>query len=287
MESGDTQEADFVGFDEATKEEEKEPQAGPSTALQGIQASKGWFHCFQGGFQLKCVSLHGEAASADMEAAVKYLKTFKKIIRDKGYHPEQMFSMDETGLFWKKMPSETYLMKDKARASGFKAQKDRVILIMCGNAAAFMLKPGLIYKVANPRALKNMNKGLLAVFWMHNTKAWITKVLTDNWFIQSFTHQIRQYLNNLCIEFKVLLIMDNAGGHPVDLYYDGVQLEFLPVNTTSLLQSMDQGVICAFKALYTRNSLKYLVNAMDADSEFMLKEYWYKFTVATCLTVIN
>ncbi|XP_064111482.1 tigger transposable element-derived protein 1-like [Macrobrachium nipponense] len=112
--------------------------------------------------------------------------------------------------------------EDEAKASGFKAQKDRVILLMCGNAAGFMLKPGLIYKAANPRALKNKNKALLPVFWMHNPKAWITKVLTEYWFHKSFIPQVRQYLADLDINFKVLLIMDNAGGHPLDLYSKGV-----------------------------------------------------------------
>ncbi|XP_066940296.1 tigger transposable element-derived protein 1-like [Macrobrachium rosenbergii] len=100
MEGGDVQQADFLSFDElAEEEEEEEDEPGPSSAPQGFQASKGWFHCFQRRFQLKNVSLHGKAASADMEVAEKYPKTFKKIIRDKGYHPQQVFSMDKTGLF--------------------------------------------------------------------------------------------------------------------------------------------------------------------------------------------
>ncbi|XP_066955721.1 serine/threonine-protein kinase ATR [Macrobrachium rosenbergii] len=77
--------------------------------------------------------------------------------------------------------------------------------------------------------------------------------------------RIKDYLNDLCMEFKVLLIMDNAGGHPLDPNYEGVQLKFLPANTTSLLQPMDHGVICAFKALYSLKSLEHLVKAMDID----------------------
>ncbi|XP_064117867.1 tigger transposable element-derived protein 1-like [Macrobrachium nipponense] len=227
------------------------------------------------------------ASQGDKEAAAKYPQAFMKIIQEKGYRPEQVFNMDGTGLFWKKMSSRTYLMKDEAKASGFKAQKDRVTLLMCGNAAGFILKPGLINKAANSRALKNKNKALLPVFWMHNPKAWITKVLTEYWFHQSFIPQVRQYLADLDINFKVLLIKDNASGYPLDLYSKGVQLEFLPPNTTSLLQPMDQGVIRAFKALYTGNSLQHLVDAMDRNSEFTLKDYWRKFTIATCLSVID
>lgn len=42
-------------------------------------------------------------------------------------------------------------MKEEARASGFKAQKDRVTLMMCGNAAGFLMKPALIYKSEKPQ----------------------------------------------------------------------------------------------------------------------------------------
>ncbi|KAF7239066.1 Tigger transposable element-derived protein 1 [Varanus komodoensis] len=267
----------------------EEPQPGPSTAPEpeNFQASKGWFDRFQKLFNIKSVYLHGEAASASKEAVEKYPETFRHIIEEKGYKPEQVFNIDETGLFWKKMLSRTYIMKDEAKAPGFKAQKDRVTLIMCGNSAGYMMKPGLIYKSANPKALKNKNKNLLPVYWMQNPKAWITKILTSNWFHQCFIPQAKEYLHYLGMDFKVLLIMDNAGGHPLDLYYDGVQIKFLPANTTSLIQPMDQGVICAFKALYTRNSLQHLVDAMDTDENFTLKGYWRNFTIATCLSVIQ
>ncbi|XP_070582413.1 homocysteine-responsive endoplasmic reticulum-resident ubiquitin-like domain member 2 protein isoform X3 [Erythrolamprus reginae] len=196
--------------------------------------------------------------------------------------------MDETGLFWKRMPSRTFLMQDEAKAPGFKAMKDRVTLIMCGNAAGFLLKPGLIYKSRNPRALKNRNKNALPVYWMHNPKAWITKPLTRDWFHQCFIPQVQVYLAAKGLDFKVLLLMDNAGGHD-DLAHehDVVEVEFLPPNTTSLIQPMDQGIIRAFKALYTRNSLASIVEAMDADENFTLKAYWRQYTIASCLKNIQ
>ncbi|XP_060768610.1 tigger transposable element-derived protein 1-like [Neoarius graeffei] len=277
-----------VSIEEEETEEEARPSSSSSSSpSKGFLASKGWFYWFQERYGLTSAVLHGEKASTDTEEAAKYPEKWRKIIRDGGYRPEQVFNMDETGLYWKKMPSRTYIMKEEARAPGFKAQKDRITLLMCGNAAGHMLKPGLIYKSANPRALKNKNKNALPVYWMHNKKAWVTKVLTSNWFMQSFIPQVKEYLNDLGLEFKVLLLLDNARGHPADLYYDGVKIEFLPPNTTSLLQPMDQGVIRAFKALYTRNAHQHLVSEMDANSDFTLKDYWKKFTITTCLTIIG
>ncbi|XP_068216342.1 tigger transposable element-derived protein 1-like [Palaemon carinicauda] len=127
---------------------------------------------------------------------------------------------------------------------------------------------------------------------MHNQKAWITKMLTSNWFHQCFIPQVSQYLLEKGLPFKILLLMDNAGGHATDLSREGVQVEFLPPNTTSLIQPMDQGVIRAFKALYTKNTLADLVACVDAaqddeDEDFNLKAYWRQYTIATCLQNIQ
>lgn len=84
--------------------------------------------------------------------------------------------MGETGLFWKKMPSRLYIMKDESKAPGFKEQKNRVMLLMCGNVASFMIKPEFIYKFVKPRAFKNKNKSLLPAHGMHNPMSGLQKV---------------------------------------------------------------------------------------------------------------
>ena len=87
------------------------------------------------------------------------------------------------------------------------------------------------------------------------------------------------------MECHVLLLVDNAGSHPVDLYHEGVQIEFLPPNTTSLLQPMYQEFIRTFKALYIGNCLQQLVDAIYEEEDFQLKVYWRNFTISSCLTV--
>ncbi|XP_067947476.1 tigger transposable element-derived protein 1-like [Watersipora subatra] len=130
-----------------------------------FNASKGWFEKFQKRFGLKNISLHGKVASVNTAGAVEYVSNkFKAIIEEGGYKPEKVFNMDETALFWKNIPSHTFIMQEEAKALGFKAQKYCVTLVMCGNAAGFTIKPGLIYKSKNPRALKNKNKDALLVY---------------------------------------------------------------------------------------------------------------------------
>ena len=117
------------------------------------------------------------------------------------------------------MVSRTFFFKDEAKA--------RVKLLKCGNAAGFLLNPALIYKPKNPKALKNKNKSLLPVHWMHNDKAWTTKLLTIDWFHQCFIPQVRVYLLEKYLSCIVLLFMDYVSGHAANLMYDGVKVDFL------------------------------------------------------------
>lgn len=55
------------------------------------------------------IKVTGEAASSNSVAANDFIKKLQKIIEDGGYTSKQVFNVDETGLFWKRMPSRTYI----------------------------------------------------------------------------------------------------------------------------------------------------------------------------------
>uniref|UniRef100_A0A8C0GDB3 DDE-1 domain-containing protein n=1 Tax=Chelonoidis abingdonii TaxID=106734 RepID=A0A8C0GDB3_CHEAB len=65
-----------------------------------------------------------------------------------------------------------------------------------------------------------------------------------------------------------MLIVDNAPGHPAHLddFHPNVKVVFLPPNTTSILQPMDQGAIANFKAYYLRRIFAEAVKATDRES---------------------
>ena len=53
---------------------------------------------------------------------------------------------------------------------------------------------------------------------------------------------------------KVILVVDNFPAHPIIEGLKAVELVFLPPNTTSKTQPMDQGVICSLEAKYHNKS---------------------------------
>ncbi|GFV63911.1 tigger transposable element-derived protein 1 [Trichonephila clavipes] len=86
----------------------------------------------------------GECATADEGAAKIFPEELAKIIEDGDYSTDQVFNADETGLHWKKLPNRTYIAKNEKTASGHKASKDRVTLLLCSNASGDrMLKKNL------------------------------------------------------------------------------------------------------------------------------------------------
>ena len=79
--------------------------------LSSILASKGWFENFKKRFSLRNIKFQGEQASADAEAAQKYILEILQIIEEGKYSADQIFNADETALYWKKLPSRTFISK--------------------------------------------------------------------------------------------------------------------------------------------------------------------------------
>lgn len=245
-------------------------------------ASKGWFERFKSRFSLHNVKLVGESASADHEAAAEFPPKLKDVIDEGGYSSEQVFNADESGLFWKRMPSRTFLSTSEKTAPGFKAAKDRLTLLFCANASGFMIKTLVVHKSQNPRALKGKDKNHLPVFWRSNKKAWVTADLFRDWFDNCFVPEVKTYLESKNLPFKALLLIDNAPGHP-QIEHQNVKVMFLPANTTSLLQPLDQGVIAAFKAYYVRRTFQLLLKSMDDAPKTTVPLMWKMYNIADCL----
>lgn len=267
-------------------------QVEASDISETFVASRGWFNRFKHRNNLHNIKITGEAASGDTKAAAEFPATLKTIIEQGNYPPELVFNVDETGLFWKRMPKRTFLSREEKRAPGFKAAKDRLTLLLGGNASGdFKLKPLLVYHSKNPRAMKGISKSTLPVIWESNKKSWITMKIFQDWFTEHFCPSVKRYCEIKKLQQRALLLIDNAPSHPTNLSdlttCIPVEVVFLPPNTTALIQPMDQGVISNFKAYYLRRTLKQMFEKIDGEEKQSIREFWKNYNIMNAVENIN
>ena len=73
--------------------------------------------------------MHGESGDADVEGVAHALRAMPILIAE--YAPEDVYNMDETGLYYKAQPSKTLA---QSKIKGQKIQKERFILALAVNA---------------------------------------------------------------------------------------------------------------------------------------------------------
>ena len=90
--------------------------------------------------------------------------------------------------------------------------------------------------------------------------------VTKSWtWLSDWTYWIRWdlLLRKKNIPFKIILLTDTAPGHPRALMENNeMNVVYMPVNTTSILQSMNQRVILTFNSYYLRKTFHRAVAAM-------------------------
>lgn len=154
----------------------------------------------------------------------------------------------------------------------------------------------LVYRSENPRAMKGKKREHLPVFWRSNKTAWVTKVNFEEWFLQSFVPEVKEFLAKKNLDFKILLTLDNCKSHDESLQdvHPNVQVVFLPPNTTSLIQPLDQSVIATFKSYYLRRVIRSMVHKVNVHRncenfipEKVVKSFWKNFSIMDAINFID
>ena len=200
-------------------------------------ATDGWFQRWKKRENIVYKHVHGEQNDADAPAAASWLEVqWPKIIAD--YSPDDVYNADDTGLFYRALPEHTYLFKNET-VRECKVSKDRVTVLCYVNMSGKNQRLLVNGKSHNPRCFKGIKK--LPVEYCTNANAWMTSVIFKKWIVK----WDNQLTNN------IVLLVDNCTAHAVNVTLNHIKLIFLPTNTTSLLQPLDQE-IRSLKAYYRR-----------------------------------
>lgn len=124
-----------------------------------------------------------------------------------------------------------------------------------------------------------MKPETLPVMYRHNKKAWMNSKLFECW-LTKFNNRIKRQGR------KVLLFIDNAPSHP-SVQYSNVKVVFLPANTTSKCQPMDQGIIQTMKLKYRKRQLQHILSAMEKDKTKCGSELLKEINVLQAIYWIN
>ncbi|KAK3858664.1 hypothetical protein Pcinc_035170 [Petrolisthes cinctipes] len=237
-----------------------------------FSASVGWFAKFKKRFSIKLVIYQGKVSSADEATAESFPVLAQQYIKDGGYTLDQVYNCEETGLYWKRSPSSTFIHKTEKQAPDIKMAKDRIgILFTCNATGTHRMKPLIIYKFKKPRAYKGADMNELDdIYWASNPKGYMNMLLSAEWFDKHFVPDALRKCKELNLDGKVLLFMENAhylvGRHP------SVQVEFLPPNTISRIQPLDHELIANVKLLYYKRVYDEMREAIDRQEELKAKE---------------
>ena len=145
--------------------------------------------------------------------------------------------------------------KHKTSTPGCKLNKERISALLCANAdGSNRLTPVIVGNAKKPHAIKSiMNQ--LPVIYESSKNAWFTSSIFSDWFLNHFVPEVRRFQEETMKiplhAVKAVLLLDNAPAHRNSeklVSNDGkIKCVFLPPNTTSILQPMNQGVIVACK----------------------------------------
>ena len=126
--------------------------------------------------------------------------------------------------------------------------------------------------------------------WMHfpliyrnSATSWVNAEIFFSQFHKNFMPHVISKLTEMQLEPKALLLLDNCSAHPeadeLTSIEGMIKAIFLPANITSLIQSLDQGVLVSIKRIYRKQLLRDLL--------FNRKRKWSRFYVlCTCATLL-
>ena len=222
-----------------------------------FKGTDGWLAKWKKRHNIALLNIAGEEGDVSQETVESWSERVKELTR--GFAPEDIWNEDETGTFWKALPTTSLAEKGK-RCQGGKNAKQRITAAFFVNAAGAKESPILIGKSQKPRCfskLQDISRPCGAQYF-NNDKAWMRTEIMSN------------VITNLNSKMKrenrhIILFLDNASCHPSSLkgMFSNVQIEFLPKNTTSRTQPLDAGIIKTWKMYYKRKLLRHVASEID------------------------
>jgi len=169
--------------------------------IPNFKASNGWLESFRRRHNISFRTLSGESAGMDFQIVQNWKNNLCNILH--GYQLTDIWNLDETGLFWRGIPTKSLVVKGD-QCKGGKLSKERLTICLLVSSIGEKFKPLVIGRSHMPRAFNNdLPSG---VIWKSNQKSWMSGALFHGYILQFNLKMGRQ-------QRKVILLLDNATCH--------------------------------------------------------------------------
>ncbi|XP_043251226.1 jerky protein homolog-like [Colletes gigas] len=247
-------------------------------------ASRGWLRCFKRRHDVHLSGIHLQKPNKYDLAAEKFIEELSTLLEEENIHKENIYNMDETSLMWKALSRKTLSKEREQGKKRIKVRPNRISLIFCTNATGSHKFPLLlINKSAHPRSIKDCLL-TLPVVYKTQTNGWIDETIFNDWFTNHFKPSVLHHQRQNHRKGKVLLLIGNSKEHiPIQQIWDDSQFKviFLPPNTSSIIQPLDQGIIEECKKMY-QHDLHHRVLQYDE-----LKQFYINYGIKDCIDIIS
>ncbi|UYV78033.1 hypothetical protein LAZ67_15003276 [Cordylochernes scorpioides] len=236
---------------------EKAKEISVSLGVENFKCRDGWLWRFQRRNTIASLVVSGEINKVSEETVTDWLTKFEEIKNE--YKDEDIFNIDETGVFYNLLPDRALDFKG-TKCHGTLKSKERLMVVLCSNATGSEIsKLWIIGKYKNPRCLNIINRLILPFDYTHQKSAWVDAY--------SFILGLIKFQRKMAAENRhVLLTMDNCSAHDTkDLDLPNVRIVYFPANCTSRIQPLDQGIIAAFKCHFESRLVKNALLGIESE----------------------
>ena len=231
---------------------EKALSLAKSLELTDFRASDGWLDKWKQRHNVTFKAVSGEGNAVTPEMTPSWSETYLPTILSK-YELKDIYNANEFGLFYQALPDKSLHYKGE-HCNGGKHSKVRLTGLAAGDATGEKLPLFVIGNYAKPRCFSGVKS--LPCRYRSQKKSWMDGDLFTEWVKELDRKYAAQGR-------KIALIVDNCPAHPKVDGLKAIELIFLPPNTTSKTQPMDQGVIRSLKVFYRHSIIKRYITSID------------------------
>lgn len=151
-------------------------------------ASNGWFDNFKRRFGIRILTISGEKLSADLTHITPFIHRLLGQMLEMNISENKLYNADESGLYFRMLPTKTYAIATEKSAPGRKTPKERITFMLTANAdGSHKVKPLVIGKSKKPRCFKGFNNPLP---YANSKSAWMTRIIFREWFFGHFVKEV-------------------------------------------------------------------------------------------------